>query len=124
MEDVANPAHPICWDEGDQLSDEDRRWVERFDPYDFIKPPDGKGRTNERMRWGERGGRIREGNSGGASRGYYTGYYRAKSKGKGVLRLYVGLHGWSGSKGGKAFHTRENDAARQDQQRAQGQNGK
>ena len=111
LDDVGNPSHPNCWDACDQPSDEDRGWIERFDPDDFVKYPVGKGRKNERKREGVNGGRVREGESGGAKRGYHIGYYRAKSKGKGALRLYVGLHGWSGSKGGKAFHRRKDDAA-------------
>ena len=60
MDDVANPAHPNAWDACDQPPDEDKRWIERFDPDDFVKHPVDKGHTNERKREGVNGGRTRE----------------------------------------------------------------
>ena len=50
-------------------------------------------RRNEHWRAGHDGGRQRYGDRGGQNNWWYSGYYNAKSKGKGYVRAFLATYG-------------------------------
>ena len=91
----ADPTSGYFWD---QPAAEDLAWLDQLS-LDYW-------RSEEPMRTGVHGGRIRHGRSGGKYQPYYAAFYRAKGKGKAMLKLFVQKHGKPPGKGGEARHPR------------------
>ena len=92
---AADPTSSYVWD---QPTAEDLAWLDQLS-LDYW-------RSDEVMRSGKNGGRIRHGRSGGKYQPYYAAFYRAKGKGKAMMKAFVLKHGKPPGKGGEAYHSR------------------
>ena len=67
----------------------------------------GGHRATERWRSGINGGKARFGNSGGANKKYYQGFYAAKGLGRAELKAFIEQFGPPPTRGGTAYHERK-----------------
>ena len=90
-----DPTSSYFWD---QPTADDLAWLDQLS-LDYW-------RSEEPMRSGKNGGRVRHGRSGGKYQPYYAAFYRAKGKGKAMMQRFVQKHGKPPGRGGESQHAR------------------
>ena len=98
VRDPVHAADPTSSYFRDQPKAEDLAWLDQLS-LDYW-------RSDEVMRSGKNGGRVRHGRSGGKHQPYYAAFYRAKGKGKAMMKAFVLKHGKPPGKGGESHHSR------------------